>query len=72
MSFDLFQEWRTADRAAWAVEKVVFADSLAAIEHKSGFPAAEDLARAKHLRGIADDLYATAMHEMGEAARTLR
>jgi hypothetical protein len=69
---DYFHAWRAADRAAWAAEKAVLADSLRAIdEGKGDSPAPIEVNRAKLLRGAANDLFGVAMAQMEVQARAL-
>ena len=61
---DLFQEWRTADRQAHAVEQALTRASLAALEGNAPAPTAEERAKAHRLRQTANDLFHLAMAEM--------
>jgi hypothetical protein len=72
MSTDFFSEWRAADRAAAAAEKLVFQDSMSAIEDDSAAPTAAAQAEALRLRAIADDLFAVAMMTFKEKAAKFR
>jgi hypothetical protein len=65
MSFDLFQEWREADRAASAAERAVLADSLRSIEAMGNSPAVYHLEKARRRRSIANDLLEIAMAATG-------
>jgi hypothetical protein len=69
---DLFQEWRTADREAHAMEQLVTRESLLALEGKGQAPTADDRAKAQGLRHTADDLFQLAMAVMDAKARANR
>jgi hypothetical protein len=66
---DFFKAWRAADRAAWAAEKAVLAESLRAIEGQGDSPASVEVNRAKCLRGAANHLFYVAMAEMETHAK---
>jgi len=72
MATEFFDEWRMANWAASAAERSVLAASLEAIESGKPMPAAEDIERARTLRGIAVDLFAVAMEEMAAKAGRLK
>jgi hypothetical protein len=61
VSFDIFQEWRRADRAAAAAERAVLADSLRSIEAMGNSPAVYHLEKAKLRRAIANELFELAL-----------
>jgi len=69
---DLFQEWRTADRAASAAEKVFMSDSLLAIDGKGAIPSDEERGRVRQMRALANDLFHLAMEEMQKRAAAAR
>ena len=72
MSFDLFQEWREADRAATAAEKAVLADSLRSIETMGNSRAVYHLEKARRRRAIANELFEIAMEAMGAQGNALQ
>jgi hypothetical protein len=72
MSFDFFQEWRTADRAATAAERAVLADSLRSIEAMGNSPAVYHLEKARRRRAIANELFEIAMEAMGAQGNALQ
>lgn len=62
MAKDIFSEWRVADRAASAAEKLVFQDSMASIESDEvAPPTPAALASASRLRTLANTLFEVAM-----------
>jgi hypothetical protein len=67
-----FQEWRTADRAALAAERQVFAASMHFIGGQGPGPTRDEIDSAHKLRATADDLFASAMREMEEVSQRLR
>ena len=72
MVSDLFQEWRSADRAAVLAERAVLMASMAAIEGRGDYPSAEQIAASKRMRGLANDLFEVAMADFAEKAANLR
>jgi hypothetical protein len=73
MSSEIFQEWRTADRAALAAEKVLLNSSLRSIQDGDSLaPTPADVERAHRLRAIANELFQTAMAEMNAEAERLK
>jgi hypothetical protein len=73
MATDFFSEWRTADRAASAAEKLLFQDLMASIEGSAiAPPTPAAVAAASRLRGVADDLFAVAMNTFKEKAARFR
>jgi hypothetical protein len=71
VSMQYFQEWRTADRAALAAERQVFAASMRFINGQGPGPTRDEIDLAHKLRATADDLFASAMREMEEVSRRL-
>jgi hypothetical protein len=71
-NYDLFQEWRAADRAASAAEKAVLADSLRAQDAMGNSPAVYHLEKARRRRAIANDLFEIAMAQMADRAHALK
>jgi len=69
---NLFQEWRTADRAAHALEQAITRASLDALSGDGEPPEEELRERARKLRHTADDLFHLAMEEMNARAGRLR
>jgi hypothetical protein len=69
---ELFQEWRSADRAAHAVEQEVVRASMRALDGLGPAPLQEAHDRAHKLRQTANDLFALAMEEMRLRARSAR
>jgi hypothetical protein len=65
---DLFQEWRTADRQAHAVEQDLTRASLQALEGLGPAPTAEERETAHSLRRNANDLFHLAMAQMNDRA----
>ena len=72
MATEFFQEWRVADRAASAAERLVVAASLAAISEKGVPPSPPEIAYAKRLRAIANDLFAVSMAEFAARAAAIK
>lgn len=72
MAREFFQEWRVADRAASAAERALMAASIAAIEAHEQPPSLEEIAHAKRLRAIANDLFAVSMAEFTERVNVLQ
>lgn len=72
MRSDLFQEWRAADRMAWAAERAVAAGSLRAIAGTGSLPTQEARAKARNLRATADDIFRVSMDEMSARVNELR
>ena len=68
---NLFQEWRTADRAAHALEQAITRASLDALSGNGEPPDDELRDRARNLRHTADDLFHLAMEEMKARAARL-
>ena len=69
---DLFREWRTADKAAHALEKQLLNEAIASIDGGGAAPHPDSQEKAKRLRQVANDLFTVAMAEMTEQARLLR
>jgi hypothetical protein len=69
---EYFQEWRTADRAARAAERQVFAASMRFIGGQGPGPTRDEIDFAHKLRATADDLFASAMREMEEVSLRLK
>jgi hypothetical protein len=69
---EYFQEWRTADHAALAAERVVFAASMRFIDGVGLGPTEKDIEDAHRLRAAADDLFKIAMQEVAEISEILR
>ena len=67
-----FQEWRTADRAASAAERQVFAASMRFIGEQGPGPTRDQIDLAHQLRTTADELFSSAMRQMEEAGQRLR
>jgi hypothetical protein len=72
MRTGFFQEWRVADQAASAAEKLLLVDSLNAIEQGGVAPTLAAIAHAARLRAVANDLYAVAMELMKARAESLK
>ena len=68
---DLFREWRTADKVAYAFEQQLLRRSLDAIEGTCQPPLPEDHDKARRLRQVAKDLFVVAMEEMAAHAKRL-
>ena len=66
-----FQEWRAADRAAFAAERLVVAGTMRLLSGGSG-PTENEIAEARRLRAIADARFKDAMQEMNEIGRSLK
>jgi hypothetical protein len=69
---DLFQEWRTADRAAHALEQALTRASMAALERHGEAPSESERDTARKMRATADDLFQLAMAEMKSRADAAR
>lgn len=69
---DLFQEWRTADRQAHAMEQQLTRASLDALEGRGVAPTDEERSKAQHLRHVANDLFQLAMAQMKDKAANNR
>jgi hypothetical protein len=69
---EYFKEWRAADRAAVAAEKQIYSASMLLMDGRGPGPTEEEIARAHHLRQIADDLFAVAMREIAQVSHSLR
>lgn len=69
---NLINEWRLADRAAHALEQQISRAALAALAGHGEAPAPDDMAKARRLRALADDLFAVAMAALQARARELR
>jgi hypothetical protein len=61
---DLFQEWRTADRHAHAVEQALTRASLDALNGAGPAPSETEREQAHTLRKTANDLFHLAMDQM--------
>lgn len=71
--FNLFKEWRTADRQAHTLEQALSKASLAALDgHGDAPPTEADREKARKLRHTADDLFHLAMAEMARRAAANR
>jgi hypothetical protein len=69
---ELFQEWRTANRQAQALEKSVVRRSMDSIEGLCEAPTDLEHESAHVLRATADDLFQLAMDEMAKQAKANR
>jgi hypothetical protein len=63
---DLFQEWRTADRQAHAMEQALTRASLDALNGTGAAPTEAERDQAHELRKTANDLFHLAMEQMKE------
>ena len=72
MATEYFDEWRLADKIASAAEAIVLAKSLGAIEGTAELPSDDEIAHAKYLRGVANDLFRIAMEEMKRKANQFK
>jgi hypothetical protein len=68
----LFQEWRTADRAAFAAEKTLLSASMQAIDGKGVAPTDAERDRVRKLRSTANDLFHLAMAELNERVAAIK
>ena len=69
---DLFQEWRTADRAAHAAERAIVRAHLDTLEGHGSTPSRAEQDTAHRLRGEANDLFKVAMDQMDARREALR
>lgn len=69
---NVFNEWRTADRQAHALEQALSLASLSALQGQGPAPVPEDRDKARKLRQTADDLFQIAMAEMAARAERFR
>jgi hypothetical protein len=65
---DLFQEWRTADRQAHAMEQALTRASLDALNGAGPAPSESERDQAHALRKNANDLFHLAMAQMKDKA----
>jgi hypothetical protein len=71
-SNDLFQEWRTADRQAHAMEQALTRASLAALAGAGRAPTDDERGQAHELRRTANDLFHLAMAQMKDSSLAQR
>jgi hypothetical protein len=72
-SDNVFDEWRTADRKARALEKALNTASLASLSgHPFQAASAQELANAKAARDAADELFRLAMQKLDAQAKANR
>jgi hypothetical protein len=68
----IFHEWRLANRLAAQAESVVLAGLMRVLDRRGDAATDEEVARAKHLREVANDLFETGMKEMAARANSLK
>ena len=68
----LFQEWRAADRQAYAVEKSLIERSLQSLDGLCVCPLQEERDAARRTRDTANDLFHLAIAEMDQLSKDLR
>ncbi len=69
---DLFQQWRTADRAAHAMEQLITRASLRALDGRGPAPSREEHDKVHKLQRKANDLFELAMADMRNRAEVNR
>jgi hypothetical protein len=65
---EIFQEWRTADREAHALEQQVIRATLQALEAGGSDPSPDIREKAGKMRDLANELFYLAMDEMKRRA----
>jgi hypothetical protein len=68
----IFGEWRLANKLASQAEAIVLEGLLRMLNKEGPEPTEEEVANAKRLRAVANDLFAVGMKEMADRARSLR
>jgi hypothetical protein len=68
----IFAEWRLANKLASQAEAIVLAGLIRMLNKEGPEPTDDEVANAKRLRGVANDLFAVAMKEMADRARSLK
>lgn len=68
----IFSEWRLANKLASQAEAVVIDGLMRMLNKQGAEPTEQEVATAKRLRGVANDLFEVAMKEMADRARALR
>jgi hypothetical protein len=68
----IFSEWRLANKLACQAEAIVLAGLIRMLNKAGPEPTEDELANAKRLRGIANDLFETGMKEMSDRAKSLK
>ncbi len=65
----VFREWQAASRKAHLLEQAVSRSCLSALEGDGDWPTSELRTAARSSRGLADDLFRTAMAQIEDHAR---